>query len=224
MIDANRLRRPLLFVMGPLYVVTDAYAPLPVAEQARAAARGGAWAVQLRDKRATDAQIAELVGTLLPDFDRMGVRLIVNDRIEVARRTGVHGLHVGQGDGDPAAIRALIGPDKLLGLSVESEAQARWVPGCVDYIGAGPVRATASKPDHAPPIGFGGLAGIIAACRVPTYAIGGLGGGDAAAAIAAGAAGLAVVSAVVRAPDPERAARALLTEWSAGTQSCGGAA
>lgn len=86
-------------------------------------------------------------------------------------------------------------------------------PGLVDYIGAGPMRATATKPDHAAPIGFDGLARIAAAAPCPTVAIGGLGHGDAAALKGAGAVGLAVVSAVARATDPEAATRALLAEW-----------
>jgi thiamine-phosphate pyrophosphorylase len=198
---------------GPVYVITDPASPVPVAEQALAAARGGASLVQIRDKTATDAEIADLVARLLPQIASLGARLIVNDRVEVALKTGAHGLHVGQGDGDPAAIRGRMPKGMLLGLSVETEAQARRVPTGVDYIGAGPVRATATKPDHAPPIGFVGLAAIVAAAHLPTYAIGGIGPGDAAAVRASGAVGMAVVSAVTRAPDPQAATAALIAEW-----------
>ncbi len=200
-------------MMGPVYVVTDPDAALPVTEQARAAARGGACFVQIRDKRASDADLAALVTRLLPEIAALGAQLIVNDRVEVALVTGAHGLHIGQGDGDPCAIRQRMPPGMLLGLSVETEAQARRIPAGVDYIGAGPVRATATKPDHAPPVGFDGLSLIVAAAGLPAYAIGGIGAGDAAAVKAAGAVGMAVVSAVVRAADPEAATRALVTEW-----------
>ena len=200
-------------MIGPVYVVTDPAAPLPVAEQALAAARGGAWAVQLRDKTAGDAEVAALVRLLLPDLRAMDVKLIVNDRLAVAVETGADGLHIGQGDGDPAAARAALGPGRLLGLSIETVAQCAAIPAGVDYIGAGPVRATATKPDHAAPIGFEGLAAIVGASPVPAVAIGGIGAGDAAALRRAGAVGMAVVSAVVRAPDPEAATRALLDEW-----------
>jgi thiamine-phosphate pyrophosphorylase len=200
-------------MMGPLYVITDADAALPVTEQARAAARGGAAFVQIRDKRTSDADLAALVRQLLSEIAALGARLIVNDRVEVALATRTHGLHIGQGDGDAVAIRQRMPPGMLLGLSVETEAQARRIPAGVDYIGAGPVRATATKPDHAPPVEFDGLSRIVAAAGLPTYAIGGIGAGDAAAVKAAGAIGMAVVSAVVRAPDPEAAARALVTEW-----------
>ncbi|MDT8857786.1 thiamine phosphate synthase [Paracoccaceae bacterium Fryx2] len=198
---------------GPIYVITDPCAALSVAEQARAAARGGAAWVQLRDKTSSDDDLAALVRLLLPEMAALGARLIVNDRVEVALAISAHGLHIGQGDGDAAAIRQRMPPDMILGLSIETVAQARLIPPGVDYIGAGPVRATPTKPDHATPIGFDGLAQIVAATSLPAYAIGGLKPGDAAAVRATGAIGMAVVSAVTRAADPEAATRALLTEW-----------
>jgi thiamine-phosphate pyrophosphorylase len=202
-------------MMGSIYVITDPDAPLPVARQALAAARGGAGLVQIRDKQARDAQVAELVTQLLPLLAPFGTKLIVNDRVQVAIATGAHGVHVGQGDGDPAAIRRLLPAGMILGLSVETEAQARVIPAGVDYIGAGPVRATPTKPDHAAPVGLDGLARIVAAARLPTYAIGGLRLGDADALRGAGAIGMAVVSAVTRAPDPVAATAALLADWRA---------
>ncbi|NEX46979.1 thiamine phosphate synthase [Pseudotabrizicola algicola] len=200
-------------MMGPIYVITDPDAPLPVAQQALAAARGGADLIQIRDKQASDAEFAALVARLLPQITALGARLVVNDRVAVALSCGAHGLHIGQGDGDPLRIRAQMPEGMLLGLSVETEAQARAIPAGIDYIGAGPVRATASKPDHAPPIGLDGLARIVSAARYPAYAIGGVKSADAAAVRAAGCIGMAVVSAVVRAADPEAATRALCAEW-----------
>ena len=199
---------------GPLCVVTDPEAALPVPDQVRAAAKGGARIIQIRDKTAPDARIAALVHALLPEMAALGVCLIVNDRVEVALAVGAHGLHIGQGDGDPVAIRRRLPPGMILGLSIETEAQARHVPPCVDYAGVGPVRATPTKPDHAAPIGFAGLARITALLPVPSYAIGGIKPGDAAALRGAGAVGMAVVSAVTRAADPVAAARALIEEWN----------
>ena len=147
-------------------------------------------------------------------MEALGVGLIVNDRIEVALAAGAHGLHIGQGDGDPGQARERLGPARILGLSVETPEQALRAPSCVDYVGAGPVRATATKPDHAMPVGIAGLARIAARVTVPTIAIGGLGPGDAALLKRAGATGLAVVTAVTRAADPEAATRALVREWS----------
>jgi thiamine-phosphate pyrophosphorylase len=199
---------------GPLCVVTDPEAALPVPDQVRAAAKGGARIIQIRDKTAPDARIAALVHALLPEMAALGVCLIVNDRVEVALAVGAHGLHIGQGDGDPVAIRRRLPPGMILGLSIETEAQARHVPPCVDYAGVGPVRATPTKPDHAAPIGFAGLARITALLPMPSYAIGGISPGDAAALRGAGAVGMAVVSAVTRAADPVAAARALIEEWN----------
>ena len=198
---------------GPIYVITDPDAPLCVAEQARAAARGGAAFVQLRDKAATDDDLAALVRLLMPEMAAFGTRLIVNDRGQVALSAGADGLHIGQSDGCASHMRQQMPPGMILGLSVETVAQARHVPPGVDYIGAGPVRATLTKPDHAAPIGFDGLAQIVAAAALPTFAIGGLKAGDARAVRGTGAVGMAVVSAVTRAPDPEAATRALRAEW-----------
>jgi len=200
-------------MIGAVYVITDPGAPHAVVDQARAAARGGAWAVQLRDKTASDADLLALARMLMAELAPLGVKLIVNDRLEVAVASGADGLHSGQGDGDPGAVRARLGAGKILGLSVEAAEQCAAIPCGVDYIGAGPIRATATKPDHAAPIGFDGLARIAARSRVPAVAIGGLGLGDAQPVRRAEAAGLAVVSAVVRAPDPEVATRALVREW-----------
>lgn len=200
-------------MIGPVYAITDPDAPRPVAAQAVAAARGGAWAVQLRDKSSSDAELVDVARALLAELRPLGVLLIINDRLEVALAVQADGLHIGQGDGDPREARARLGAGKLLGLSVETQAHCAAVPACVDYIGVGPVRATATKPDHAPLVGMDGLAAIIAGATVPAFAIGGIGPGDARALKEAGAAGMAVVSAISRAPDPEAATRALCNEW-----------
>ncbi|KPP86942.1 MAG: thiamine-phosphate pyrophosphorylase [Rhodobacteraceae bacterium HLUCCO07] len=199
-------------MIGPVYVVTDPDAPLSVREQAMAAARGGAWAVQIRDKTTPDAEIIPLVEALIETLLPMGVRVFVNDRVEVARVTGAD-LHIGQGDGDPLRARNWILPDALLGLSIENVVQCTRVPEGVDYIGAGPFRATATKPDAAAPIGAEGLARIVAAAPVPTIAIGGLSTRDIHTLKEAGASGMAVVSAVTRAANPEAATRALVDAW-----------
>ncbi len=200
-------------MIGPIYAITDPHAPLPVTAQAMAAAHGGAWAVQLRDKNASDEELTNLARGLLAALRPLGVKLIINDRLDVACAADADGLHIGQGDGDPKLIRARLGPGKLVGLSVETLAQGTVVPSCVDYIGIGPVRATATKPDHALPIGMDGLAAIVARARVPAFAIGGVGPGDAPAIKRTGAVGIAVVSAISRAADPQAATRGLCQEW-----------
>ncbi len=197
-----------------IYFVTDADAAETVAEQALAAARAGVRWIQLRDKHASDAAMIAIVRDLRRVLRPHGARLIVNDRIEVAIAARADGLHIGQGDGDPRAARARIGPQMILGLSIDAVGQTGSVPPeTVDYLGVGPVRATASKPDHAAPIGFEGLKEAVGQSALPVVAIGGLAAGDVTAVRAAGAQGMAVVSAISRAPDMEGAARALVKTW-----------
>ncbi|EBA06573.1 thiamine phosphate synthase [Sagittula stellata] len=200
-------------MIPPLCFVTEASAPAPVPDQATAAARGGAGWVQLRDKTSSDADLIPLAQRVIASLAPLGARLIVNDRVDVAIAAGAYGLHIGQGDGDPAAIRARIGPDMFLGLSIEHADQLAAVPKGVDYLGVGPVYATGSKPDHAAPIGLDGFAQIAARTALPCLAIGGLTTRDAAALKASGGAGMAVVSAISRAADMTGAARALCDSW-----------
>ncbi len=201
--------------LGPVYFVTDPDAPEPVPDQVRAAVAAGVGTVQLRDKRASDADMLALARELQRITRAAGASLVINDRVQVAIDAGADGLHVGQGDGDIAAIRARIGPRMALGLSVETLEQIGAVPpDTADYFGVGPLRATATKPDAAAPLGMDGLERIIAATPLPCVAIGGVKPGDAAAIRRAGAGGIAVVSAISRAPCMEAAARALIAEWS----------
>jgi thiamine-phosphate pyrophosphorylase len=180
----------------------------------RAALAGGAGMIQLRDKTATDAEMTAQARRLLPLCRAAGVPLIVNDRLEVAMAAGVDGLHIGQGDGDPAAMRVRLGPARHLGLSIETAAQLGAMPdGMISLIGVGPVHATATKPDHAQPLGLAGTARIIAQSPVPAVAIGGVTAADIPGLKRAGAAGIAVVSAIAAARDPVAATRALVQTW-----------
>ncbi|SFI23374.1 thiamine phosphate synthase [Albimonas pacifica] len=201
-----------------LSLVTDPSARAGVVATAVAAARGGAGLIQLRDKTAPDAELRAaaraLIAALAP-FPH--ARLLVNDRPDLAAEVGAHGAHVGQTDAEVAQARRLLGPDAILGLSIEDPAQLEGVDwSAIDYVGAGPVFATPTKTDAAPAIGFEGLAAIAARCPVPVLAIGRMSAAHAPAARAAGAAGLAVVSALCAAEDPLAEARALLDAWEAG--------
>jgi thiamine-phosphate pyrophosphorylase len=140
-----------------------------------------------------------------------GVPVIINDRVDLARALGAQGVHVGQGDASPAEARRTLGDDAIVGLSITDRAQLTAVdPNVVDYLGVGPVFATSSKPDAAPALGLATLAEIARAVRLPVAAIGGITEENAADVIRAGADGLAVISAVCAADDPENAARALV--------------
>jgi thiamine-phosphate pyrophosphorylase len=195
-----------------LYLVTDPglCAARGLLATVLAAVAGGAGVVQLRDKAADDAELTRLARALKAALAPVGVPLVVNDRVGVAVAAGADGLHIGQQDGDLHAARAAIGPEMLLGLSIENAAQASGIdPAAVDYIGAGPVFDTGTKPDAAPALGLAGLAAVCRAAPVPAVAIGGIGPGNARAAVEAGAAGVAVVSAICAADDPRSAAARL---------------
>jgi len=203
------VRRELL----RLYLVADrGYAAgrrlRPIVE---AAVRAGVTLVQIRDKgddaRAFLAEALELRDALAGT----GVPLLINDRIDIARAIGADGVHLGQSDLPPRIAREQLGPDAIIGLSIENVGQigdGRFPD--VDYLGVGPVFATNTKSDAAPPIGLDGLAAIRAATRLPVAGIGGIGSANAASVRAVGVDGICVVSAILGAADPAAATRALL--------------
>lgn len=198
-----------------LYLITDSClcAGRGVISTVAAAVAGGVTAVQVRDPAATTRALFELSGALLGALAGTGVPLIVNDRLDVALAAGAAGVHLGQADLPPVEARRIAGADVLIGWSVttvaEAEEATRLPAGTVDYLGVGPVYPTATKTDAAPAIGLAGLRRATHACGLPCVAIGGIGVGNAADVMAAGAAGVAVVSAICSAADPEEEARRL---------------
>ncbi|MGD9609682.1 MAG: thiamine phosphate synthase [Desulfovibrionaceae bacterium] len=195
-----------------VYLVTDrpAFLGRNPLEVVSAAVAGGASVVQLREKRATTREFVELARALLTLLRPLGVPLVINDRVDVALAAGADGVHVGQDDMDPRDVRGLIGPDKILGLSVTGADEARAARGMpVDYLGAGPVFATATKKDAGAPQGLSGLVTMLDLAEVPVVAIGAITADNAAAVMETGVNGLAVVSAICSAPDPRAAAQVL---------------
>ena len=177
----------------------------------RAAVRGGATAVQLRDKEASTGEMIELGRALLQITRPAGLPLIVNDRADVALAIDADGVHVGQDDMPAPLARQIIGPERILGVSAGTVEEARQAErDGADYLGVGDVYGTPTKADAGTPIGLSGLAEIARAVSIPVVAIGGIKLDNAAATLQAGAAGVAVISAVIGAPDPETAARRLL--------------
>ncbi|MGO7180792.1 thiamine phosphate synthase [Rhizobium brockwellii] len=198
-----------------LYLVLDPdlCAGIGMVETARLAVAGGATIVQLRDKHAGTIGMIETGRALKQALDGTGALLIVNDDVEAAIAIGADGLHIGQEDMGARRARTMIGPDMILGLSVETAALASTVdPDLIDYTGVGPVFATPTKADHKQPIGFDGLARLVKASPVPSVAIGGLKADHVAQVFAAGAEGLAVVSAICGTPAPEAATRRIAAE------------
>lgn len=193
------MRRP---VDLSVYVVLDLETTPPdaIVPLAQAVAAGGATVLQLRDKRGPARRTVELARALIA---AVALPLVVNDRVDVAIAAGAAGAHVGQDDLPPLAARAILGPDRVLGLSVTGAAEIATVdPTIVDHVGLGPIFATTTKPDAAPPLGTQSFAAIRSALPLPVVAIGGIGPANAAEAIQAGADGIAVVSAVATAADP----------------------
>ena len=182
-----------------------------VANVVRAALRGGAPAIQLRMKDAPAREMADTARALLAETRAAGALLFINDRVDVAVAVGADGAHVGQDDLPTEAARIIAPPGFLIGVSAETAALARQAErDGADYVGVGPVYATGSKADAGDAVGAGRIAEVAAAVRIPVVGIGGITSGNAPAVLRAGAAGVAVIGAVMRADDPEAAVRALL--------------
>lgn len=212
-----------------LYLVTDTRlcGARGVPETVREAVAGGVTAVQLRDHDLDDHAVVALGKAVREELDslqRAGgprVPLLVDDRVHLVAEIGADGAHVGQKDMPVPQAREVLGPQAILGLSVTNAQQlaaAQDYGTAVDYLGIGPVWATATKPGHAEPIGPPGIGELAAASPWPCVAIGGI---DAAGAIAlrgTGVEGIAVVSALCGQPSPREAAAHLRKAWAGSTQ------
>jgi thiamine-phosphate pyrophosphorylase len=203
------LNLSLYLVLGPEHCARHG-----LAATVRAALDGGVTLIQYRAKaapaRAQFAEVVELSGICR----RFGVPLLVNDRVDIALAAGADGVHLGQSDLPAERARRLLGEDAIVGLTVRSLAEIEAAPlAVVDYLSVGAVYATASKADADPPRGTSGLAELVAAIRrrseLPVCAISGIDAGNAVDVIAAGADGIAVISAICSAEDPAAAARGL---------------
>lgn len=203
-----------------LYLVTDRTLCLgrELVDVVAQAVAGGVRVVQLREKQASTREFVALGRALLALLAPQGVPLLINDRLDVALAVGAQGAHLGQSDMPVAEARRMLGPEAILGLSLETMAQLREAealpPGLVDYYGLSPIFQTPTKTDAGPGWGLAGLgqarAEVDAGTKRQLVAIGGIGPDNAASVLRCGAHGLAVVSAICSAPDPKAASRALL--------------
>jgi len=175
-----------------------------------AAVQGGVTVVQLRAKA---LPFQEFLALGLRAADRLagtGVPLLINDRVDIALACGADGVHLGQEDMPLATARKILGGDRIIGISANTVEEARAAElGGADYIGASPAFATATKETALPVLGPEGVRSIKRAVRIPVVAIGGIGTTNAAALADSGADGIAVISAVLGAPDARRAAEDL---------------
>jgi thiamine-phosphate pyrophosphorylase len=176
---------------------------------------GGATLVQLRDKHGSTRRLIDETRAIKAALAAFGVPVLVNDRVDVALAAGADGVHVGQDDMPAADARRLLGPSAVIGVSVKTVAEAQAAPlAALDYVCVGGVFATTSKDNTAAPIGISGLKNLLAALRArrPDFPVGAIAGIDetnAGEVVAAGADGVAVISAMSLAPDPAAAARRL---------------
>ncbi|KAG2445538.1 hypothetical protein HXX76_000153 [Chlamydomonas incerta] len=208
-VDLGVLRRQLR-----LYAVTDPHCNQKTGrsllQAVTAAVRGGASILQIREKDIDGGDFFTEAAAALKVCRAYGVPLIINDRVDVALAVGAEGVHVGQSDLPAAVVRAMIGPSRILGVSVKTPEQAAAARAAgADYLGAGAVLPTGTKDTDV--IGLAGLAAVAAAAApLPIVAIGGVSGANAADCVQAGCAGIAVVSAIFAQADAEGATRALL--------------
>lgn len=195
-----------------LVLVTDRgmAAGRDLGEVVAAAIRGGVTCVQLREKSCATREFLELARRLKDLLAETRIALIINDRLDVALAANADGVHLGQTDMPCDIARRLMGRDKIIGVSAESVEDAIRAEGDgADYLGVSPVFATPTKTDTAPALGLKGLSAIRRAVRLPLVGIGGVNAATAAEVLHHGADGIAVVSAIMTASDPEHAAREL---------------
>ena len=200
-------KRPLR--LGVYVITSSGLAPgRDHRDVALAAVEGGAGAIQLRAPELSDDELLPLASDLATVCRAAGVLFVVNNRVDVAAESGASGAHVGQDD-DVAGARGRLGSARVLGVSVATpvEAGAAEIAGA-DCLGV-TVWATPTKPE-AVPRGLEGLRAVVEATTLPVVGIGGIHAGNAEQVLAAGAVGVAVISAVGAADDPVAATRELV--------------
>ena len=202
-----------------LYVVTDPglIGERKLEEVCEEALAAGVRVFQLRDKQASTRSLIEQAVALKRLAKRFGATLLINDRADVAMESGAHGVHLGQDDMPLSEARRMLGRSAVIGVSVQTPEEAREAEeGGADYLAANLVFETPTKTDVEGSIGLDGVRQLRAATRLPLVAIGGIKADNAAQVVAAGADGVAVVSAVMAAGDVPAACRQLLDAVEAG--------
>jgi thiamine-phosphate pyrophosphorylase len=219
---------PQLWIRLPfrLYVVTDRHqtAGRPLEEVLVAAARGGVGAVQLREKDLTARDLYSLGARLQEALAPYNVPLLINDRLDVALALDAAGAHLAGHSLPTAQARRILGAQKLLGVSTHSLEEARQAAAeGADFVVFGPVFATPSKRAYGPPQGLQQLAVVVRQVSIPVLAIGGIELTNLTQVMQAGAYGVAMIRAVLAAPDPYEATRRLSTMLAEDNATSGGA-
>ncbi len=201
-----------------LYLVTDRHQTQgrDLVEVVGSALRAGVRAVQLREKDLATRELYHLAGKLLAMTRAAGAALLINDRVDVAMALGADGVQLTRRSLPPREARDLLGPAKLIGISCHSPAELQEaVDAAVDFIVLGPIFETPSKAAFGPPLATTALRRGRATTSLPILAIGGIHHARIAEVLAAGADGVAVISAVMVAPDPGAATSELLAAVAA---------
>jgi thiamine-phosphate pyrophosphorylase len=197
-----------------LYAITDArLSGLSHSDQVARLVAGGATLIQIREKHLSSRAFCEEAEAALEIARRWGVKLIINDRVDVAMALHADGVHLGQSDLPPQAARKLLGPQAIIGFSVHNTEQAqKAVRLPVDYVAAGPVFATTSKDNPDPVLGLAGIRRIRRIVgTMPLVAIGGINPGNALEVLESGADTVALLSGLVSPPcEIETRTRAVL--------------
>lgn len=203
-----------------LHLVTDRSLSLgrSLVEVVAEAVAGGITCVQLREKTCSTREFLDEALALKALLQPLGLPLIINDRVDIALAVGADGVHLGQSDMPISHARRILGPDCLIGISAESvqdaiEAEQQGA----DYIGISPVFSTPTKTDTASALGLEGVRQIRELVRIPLVGIGGINQANAHQVFAAGADGIAVVSAIMAAESPRLAAEAIRVSWGSRT-------
>jgi thiamine-phosphate pyrophosphorylase len=190
---------------------------------AEAALEGGAPTVQVRLKTGSDRDRLALAATVAQRCRAAGATCLVNDRADLARAAGADGVHVGEDDLPVAAVRSIVGPEAIVGGTARSAADGlRLVDEGASYLGVGPTYPTRSKEGLPAPLGPEGVAAVAGAVPVPVIAIAGITADRVADVLAAGAWGVAVISAVADAPDPHTATHDLVMAVTRALEVLGG--
>lgn len=204
----SREKNPGTSALAGLYIILDpsVCTDRPLVDVLKLSATAGAKIVQYRNKTASMKVAYEEALQLRKVAQELGALFIINDRCDLALAVDADGVHLGQGDVPLNFARKIMGPDKLIGISTHSREQVMAATaGEPNYLGFGPIFTPGSKLDHDPVVGLQGLRTIRPLTALPIFAIGGITADRTEDVIRAGADGVAVISAILKAPDIARA-------------------
>jgi thiamine-phosphate pyrophosphorylase len=203
------------YSLSGLYIILDpSVCPArPLVEVLTSAAEAGASLFQYRNKTASMQEAYVEALALRQVAAKAGVLFIINDRCDLALAVDADGVHLGQGDLPLDLARNVLGPDKLIGISTHNPDQVREATaGKPDYLGFGPIFKPSSKQDHDPVVGLEGLRAMRSLTSLPVFAIGGIQIDQAGEVMRAGAHGVAIITAILKAPDISHAVKAFLAK------------